>query len=906
MGQAESEKIISQLEPDLDQLKEENHRLQVKGQETVRYVRDKVNQLLQVMGTLPLKPEELDDETLISLDPIGIVCDSFSQILEHLQQTNEELTLAGREIQTILDSAGAGILVVDGQMLLQAYNRKSRELFFPDQKEAEVIGKNFRRVICTSDDQPGECIFDQVLATRWIVEQPYFISGGRYFHVTGAPIKNDLDEIVQVVLVYTDITERRQIELDLHETEDRLKTIFDSVQAGIVLVDPQKHLIVDANNVALKLAGMSRDEMIGANCREAICLSQTGLCPITDMGKTIDNRECELRHAQGESRSILKTVTEVTIKGERMLLESFIDISARKKAEQALRDSEGRFRSLYEQAPLAYQSLDEQACFREVNQAFLDMFGYRREEVLGRRFDDFMAPESAANFKDVFPHFVTDGSVDGAEFEMIGKDGSPLTVAVTGRIGTDSRGLFKRTHCILNNITEQKQAEQRIQQLAYYDALTSLPNRALLQDRLNQVLAQAGRDGRQAGIMFLDLDRFKRINDTLGHVVGDQLLKIVAARLSQCIRKTDTVARLGGDEFVILLSSVNRIQDVTTIARKVLEVLSDPVNLNGQEVFGSGSIGIALYPIDGTDESTLLRNADTAMYVAKERGRNTYQFYSEEMNMQAVERLTLETHLRRAFKLNEFTLFYQPQLDLETGRMTGMEALLRWNHPERGMISPATFIPLAEESGLIVPLGEWVLRTACAQAKAWQDEGFPVMRLGVNLSARQFQQPDLVAKVEEILLETGLAADCLELELTESAIMESPTEAILTLTDLRVRGVHLAIDDFGTGYSSLSYLKNFPIDRIKIAQDFVRDIPKDLDDAAIVEAVIAMARSLRLRVIAEGVETMEQMEFLKVRSCNEMQGYYFSKPLPPEELTKMMNDGIGTDNVCLFRGAADG
>lgn len=889
------------LAQDVERLKDENRRLHEKEQAAVRYIREKIDQLLQIMGTLPLKPEELDDGTLLTLDPIGIVSDSFSQILEHLQETNEELALAGEEIQAILDAAGAGILVVDNQMHLQAFNKKSQELLFPDQ--CDVIGKNFRTVICEPGVDPEDCIFDQVLATRCAIEQTDFISKGKYFHVAGAPIKNHHAEIIQVVLVYTDISECRQMELALREAEDRLRTIVDSVQAGIVLVDPEKHIVVDANKMALEMSGLSREEMIGANCQEAICVAYDG-CPITDQGKTVDNRECVLRRASNEKLSILKTVTEVSLDGRRMLLESFIDISDRKRIEQALRDSESRFRTLYEQAPLAYQSLDVNACFLEVNQAYLDMFGYQRDEVLGRWFGSFMTEESGLKLKETFPQFIADGSVDGAEFTMICKDGSHLVVSVNGRSGMSSQGNFTQTHCILNNITERKQAEEKIQQLAYYDALTSLPNRSLLQDRLNQVLAQASRDHCQVGVLFLDLDRFKQINDTLGHAVGDELLKIVAHRLNECIRKADTVARLGGDEFVVVLSTVTRIQDVTTIARKILDALSAPIALAGQEVFTSGSIGIALYPIDGEDEDALLRNADTAMYVAKERGRDAYQFYSEEMNLKAVERLTIENHLRSAFSLKQFSLYYQPQLDLSTGRMTGMEALLRWNHPERGLVSPEKFIPLAEESGLIIPLGEWVLRTACAQAKAWQDQGYPILRLGVNLSARQFNQPGLATLVESILIETGLDPDCLELELTESVIMESAKDAILTLTDLRVRGIHLSIDDFGTGYSSLSYLKNFPIDRIKIAQNFVSDIPQDTDDMAIVEAVIAMAKSLRLRVIAEGVETKEQMDFLTARGCHEMQGYYFSEPLSVEKFSEMIESGIGSNHVCLFHGQA--
>ncbi|PLX83727.1 MAG: GGDEF domain-containing protein [Desulfuromonas sp.] len=850
------------------------------------------------MGTLPLKPEELDDETLLSLDPIGIVSDTFQQILEHLNETNDELALAGKEIQTILDSAGAGILVVDHQMCLVAHNRKSQEMFFPDRDD--VIGGNFRTVLCEPEDIPDECVFDQVVAARWTVEQTDTEIGGRHYHVVGAPIKNQHDEIVQVVLVYTDISERRQIELSLRETEHRLQTIVDSVQAGIVLVDPETHTIVEVNETALEMSGLSREEIIGMNCQDAICTAHKGLCPVTDLGKNLFNRECALRHVSRKNPTILKTVTEVTLRGRKLLLETFIDISARKKAEKALQESELRFRALYEQAPLAYQSLDNDGCFIEVNQAFLSMLGYTREEVIGRYFSEFMTPESARKQVKALPQFLETGVIDGVEFSLLDKGGEEMIVSVVGRVGTDGQGCFKQTHCILHNITERKRTEQKIEQLAYYDGLTELPNRALLRDRLHQVLAQAKRDASQVAILFLDLDRFKQVNDTQGHAVGDELLKMVADRLRSCVRSTDTVARLGGDEFVVVLTSITKMHDVTAMARKILDELCRPFSLIGVEIHSSGSIGVALYPSDGEDEETLLKNADTAMYAAKDHGRNNYQFFSEEMNRKAVERLAMENYLREALELDQLSLHYQPQLDLETGRMTGMEALLRWNHPDLGMISPATFIPLAEESGLIVPIGEWVLRSACRQAKAWQDNGCHVPRVAVNLSARQFGQPNLAASVDQILQETGLDPDCLELELTESGILESASDAILTLTDLKVRGIHLAIDDFGTGYSSLSYLKNFPIDRVKIAQTFVRDIPQDQDDAAIVEAVIMMAKSLRLRVIAEGVETKEQLAFLRERGCNEMQGYYFSRPLTVDAMTKMMSDGVCFNRLCFF------
>ena len=360
------------------------------------------------------------------------------------------------------------------------------------------------------------------------------------------------------------------------------------------------------------------------------------------------------------------------------------------------------------------------------------------------------------------------------------------------------------------DITERKQAEKEIQKLAYYDVLTGLPNRTLFLDRLSQALAQGRREERKVGVLFLDLDRFKAINDTLGHVAGDMLLKYVARRLQGCVRQSDTVARLGGDEFVVILPGVHTEADLTAFSKKILETLSRPVRLGEKKFFTTASIGISVFPEDADDVETLIRNADIAMYAAKDRGKNTYQFFSTEMNAKVVEKLGLETRLRLAMKREELTLAYQPQMDLRAGKITGVEVLLRWQHPDAGLVTPGGFIRVAEETGLIIPIGEWVLRTACAQAQRWQEQGLPKMRVGVNISSRQFDQPDFIDMVDRVLQQTGFDPRCLELELTESIVMENVPDTIMTLTDLKVRGIHLAIDDFGTGYSSLSYLKHFP------------------------------------------------------------------------------------------------
>jgi diguanylate cyclase (GGDEF)-like protein len=439
--------------------------------------------------------------------------------------------------------------------------------------------------------------------------------------------------------------------------------------------------------------------------------------------------------------------------------------------------------------------------------------------------------------------------------------------------------------CLLDDEREAAElATYEIEHLAYHDALTGLPNRPLFTDRLIVALAQANRGDQKLAVFFLDLDRFKDINDSLGHSMGDSLLKAVAERIRTCVRDGDTVARFGGDEYTLLIPRVEHIEDAAKIAEKVIEMLKIPFVINGQELFVTTSIGISIFPHDGADPETLVRNADTAMYRAKEQGRDNYQLYAPEMNARALERLALENMLRRALKQNELTVFYQPLIDLGSGAIAGVEALVRWRHPELGLLLPAHFISTAELSGLIIPIGDWVLRTACRQVHAWNERLGLELTVAVNLSARQFSQPDLVMQVRNALQETGLEPGLLELEITESNAMQNAENSIRTLRELKAAGVRISMDDFGTGYSSLNYLKRFPIDTLKLDQSFVRDSTTDPSDAAIISAVIVMAHSLDLKVVAEGVETKEQLEFLRHRDCDTIQGFYFSAPLAAEEL----------------------
>jgi len=470
-------------------------------------------------------------------------------------------------------------------------------------------------------------------------------------------------------------------------------------------------------------------------------------------------------------------------------------------------------------------------------------------------------------------------------------DGTEIVVASQAELIRDGNGHPELLVGTLLDVTERTRAEQEIHQLANYDILTGLPNRNLLHDRLQQAIIQAGRSQNSVGVLFLDLDRFKGINDSLGHRAGDQLLRTVAERLRVCVRESDTLSRIGGDEFVIILSMVSDEDGISSAATKVLGIISEPFVIEGQELYLTASIGIAVYPNDGSDVQTLLKHADLAMYQAKDLDRNNFQFFSSDLNVKVMERMVLENSLRKALDRNEFQLYYQPQIDVQTGAVVGFEALLRWLHPELGMISPDKFIPLAEETGLILSIGEWVIRTACKQIKAWQESGLPPARMAVNLSGRQFRSrlDDVVAA---ILLETGLDARWLELELTESILMRNAAENLQLLQALAAMGCSLSIDDFGTGYSSLSYLKHFPLGRLKIDRSFVRDITTNPDDMAIAKIIIDMAHNLNLQVTAEGVEDHDQFALLKNYGCDEMQGFLFSKPVPADKAAQLLRDGI--------------
>jgi len=528
------------------------------------------------------------------------------------------------------------------------------------------------------------------------------------------------------------------------------------------------------------------------------------------------------------------------------------------------------------------------------NHAFTTMTGYSEEEALGKNPRMLKSGAHPESYYAELWSTISSGKLWKGEIVNRRKDGTTYTEEMTITPVAQRFGDTTATHfiAIKQDITQRKTAEKQIQFLAYYDALTGLPNRTLLQDRLSKALASARRQKDKVALLFFDLDGFKNVNDSFGHSSGDLVLQDVAKRLKKRTREQDTVARIGGDEFLIVLTNVKDIADAAVAAKRLMDTLSVKFVVQGHSLGISCSVGISIFPEHGMDVETLLKHADAAMYSVKENGRNNFQFFAEEMTAQAVERLTLENSLRPALDNNQLFLVYQPQMDIATGKIIGLEALLRWQHPELGLVPPDKFIRIAENSGLILRIGEWVLRTACSQTRKWQDEGFFAVRVAVNVSAVQFRQPDFCASVGRILHETGLAPQYLELELTESLLLNSADVTLSVIQELCALGVTLAIDDFGTGYSNFGYLRQFRVSKLKIDRSFVRDVAVNPDDAAIATAIISMAKSLSLKVIAEGVENEAQMSFLRAHLCDEIQGYYFSKPLTVDKVAdKLRGDG---------------
>jgi diguanylate cyclase (GGDEF)-like protein/PAS domain S-box-containing protein len=687
--------------------------------------------------------------------------------------------------------------------------------------------------------------------------------------------------------IVMDVTERRNAESRMRQSQERFSRMFQATPAATTITRSEDGTFLEANEAALQLFGREREQVIG---QSALSLGlwpdprdRVRLVSALEKEHGVNLQPVTIRRPTGELRHILVSAAWIELDAQRQMLMSAVDITENRRAEELLRQSEERFAKIFQASPDAIViSRLADGTYLEVNQSWLDLFGYAREELIGRSSLDLGVWADPADRGRFVEQIRERAALRDFETRFRKKSGAIIDALISAEV-IDIAG---ESHIIVPilDITDRKRAEERIQQLATRDPLTGLPNRLLLDDRLALSISSAQRQGGYVALLFIDLDRFKVINDSLGHAIGDAFLKAVAERLSGVVRRGDTLARLGGDEFVVLLENIHAMEDAAgQVARKILGAMTEPFAVDGHTLSCSCSVGISVFPSDTTDPQMLMRDADTAMYHAKEAGRGSYRYFSQEMNARMQDRLQLEIGLREAVAGGQFELAYQPKVSISSGAITGFEALLRWRHPAWGLVPPERFIEVAEETGLVVDIGRWVMGEACRQLREWRDRGLPLHPVAVNLSVRQFN-PGLVEEIGSSLAACGADPGLIELEITESLFMQDPAKLDSIFAGLARLGIRVTIDDFGTGYSSLGYIRKFAVDGLKIDRSFVSDVASVSQNVAIVRAVITMCRGLGIRVIAEGVETREQLEVLEKLDCDEYQGYLFSRPVSAGEI----------------------
>jgi diguanylate cyclase (GGDEF)-like protein/PAS domain S-box-containing protein len=723
----------------------------------------------------------------------------------------------------------------------------------------------------------------------WIVHQagPYYDQEGRFSGLLGS---------------CHDISAQKQAEVAAETRERQLRLIAEHVPTQIAYFDSETQQCKFANRQYARhngweseasILGKTFTEIIGAEASEMIK-------PYVERARKKESVTYErpFRMPGGEQRAVEVSLVPHLDRFDEMIGTCVLmhDVTRHREAERNMRDSESllrRFMDSINEGILMHQD----GRVIECNEPIGRLVGVLPNDLIGRPVLDLVAPEHKTRVRDNI-RLDFEGRYEAS---LVHRDGRRVPTEIISRM-TEYRGRVVRM-AVLRDITERKQAEARIQYMAHHDALTGLPNRAWLVERLETLLERADQSDVEGAVMFIDLDHFKGVNDSLGHYYGDQLLQKLAERVERCVRRSDIVARLGGDEFLVVLSPIETSDQAGNMAERIMQALSEPMDMESHKVATGCSIGIALYPRDGSSADDLIKNADTAMYLAKEQGRGNYQFFTQSLSDIAFETFATESRLREAIKHQQFVLHYQPQVQVTDGRLVGIEALVRWNDPERGLVPPDQFVPIAEQRGLIQAIGLWVLRAACQQNKQWQDAQLPCVPIAVNLSPLQFKQPNFVADVARVLQETGLEPAYLEIELTESLLVDDAVLMTRTLHELKDLGVKLTIDDFGTGYSSLSYLKYYPIDKLKIDRSFIQNVPRDQDNVAITTAIVNMAKSLKMMVLAEGVENPAQLQFLSTLNCEQVQGFMIARPLAASDLQEWLSQWGSGSGEAAYRPA---
>lgn len=688
-----------------------------------------------------------------------------------------------------------------------------------------------------------------------------------------------------------DIYRREAAERSLVKNEAKFRKLFEENPDAIFMTNTRGSFI-DVNTAWLDLIGYSKEEMIGRSLTDLKILSLAEQVVLHDElinKKGVSNMEFNFLSKDKGYMIGLASAHIVEIGEDKGVLYVIRDITELRKVEKRLQKNEEQFRLISENAADLISIVDKAGNRLYASPSYTTNLGYTEEDLMNISPFDLVHPDDRGKTKQAFEESIRTGICSVLEYKIQDKKGEVKTVESRCSIIRDQRGEIETLIFVARDITERKFQEEMLIHKTYHDELTDLPNRILLKDRLKQAIVSAKRGKHKLAVMFIDLDRFKAINDTMGHSIGDVLLQKVSATILSCLRESDTLARQGGDEFIILLPEVDDINDVMYVTNRIIDSFHEPYTIAGQDIFITASVGISLYPQDGKDDETLIRRADMAMYRAKDAGRAGYQLYSDTME-ENIKKLVLENNIRKGLKQEEFVLHYQPQVNLKTGQLHGFEALIRWNHPELGLVLPSNFISLAEESGLIIPVGEWILREACMELKKWQEAGNNDILMMINLSGRQFQQKNLLKNITNIVNEIGIDFKRLEFEITESIAMRDVDFTINTLKEFKKLGINSTIDDFGTGYSSLNYLRKLPVTMLKIDKSFISELPHDRESAVIVSATIALAHSLNLKVIAEGVESVEQLQFLRSQECDYAQGYIFSEAVSPNELESMLKN----------------